>query len=554
MDEYFIHVEDRAGKCSVVRIDRFPFSIGRGVENDLVIPEPSVSRRHAYIRRTPEGLAIIDNQSRNGIFVNNEKVADLKYLHSGDQLRIGSSKLKLAFTGNPEIPLGSRGTETILFIPSQKNWDDPLQSLSDSFPQMQMALARPKEAGPEPVSLQQVFRLFMEAPLPEIYEHILDVIEDAVAFERCFLILFEKNDPSQIQIVAKREHTERQSEVIVSKDILRRVAQSKEAVLVTADDQNYSPTDSFIRSGAHTAICVPLIFRGQVTGVLYLDRLSSRFNLSQVDIKSLGPLAGFVAHKVEDLRRVNARIFSEVFERDLKLAKEIQERLLPQDPVSVPGYSIEGHSSSCYEVGGDYFDFIQKDGSPLTLVIGDVSGKGLPSALYMAGVQAALNAHLDDGLKIDVIMSHLERHIRRTFRSDHFLTLLLGTLDGKSGTLTYCNAGHLPPLCVRESGALEMLEATDPAFNITPWEKFTCHQFQLLPGDLLLLFTDGLIEAENDQGEMFGKDRLAACLQRHRDQDLTLIRKEIFSELDSFAENGGPQDDRTLILVRRERA
>jgi sigma-B regulation protein RsbU (phosphoserine phosphatase) len=149
-------------------------------------------------------------------------------------------------------------------------------------------------------------------------------------------------------------------------------------------------------------------------------------------------------------------------------------------------------------------------------------------------------------------MSRLEDHIEATFRSDHFLTLFLGVLEPKTGILTYANAGHPPPLGLRPDGEAFELEATDPALNITSWKIFKRHQHELVPGQILLFYTDGLIEAEDARGEQFGRERLGACLARHRERDLGAIRREILQETEAFSGERGPGDDRTLIIVRRE--
>ncbi len=550
MTGYFLELEDRTGKASVVAVEGFPFTIGRGPENDLVIPEPSVSRHHAYFRNTPEGLSIVDNDSRNGVFVNEERIFRVRLLVPGDSLRIGSARLKLKHSSCPDIPLASRGSETIQFVPSKDTWDS-FTSIAAGLPQARTRAPAEREKGP-PNWQRMLSRLFLEAPLPEVYEKILDMIEEVVLFDRCYIVLFEKGRPDQVRLAAKRILKDNRSQFIVSSSILGRVAGSGEAVLVEAEDGSYRPTESFIRSGAATAICVPLIIGGSVIGVIYLDRLASTAGFSRTDIEAVGPLAGLVALKIENLRLLNDHITAQVLKRDLELAKLIQESLLPQVPLYLDGYSIDYFTSPCYEVGGDYYDFHRREDGRLILVIGDVSGKGLSSAMYMAGVQASIHAHIADGIATDVLMARLARHVEATFRSDHFLTLFLGDLDAERGVLSYTNAGHLLPILSRRSGEVASIEGAGPALNIIPWKDFECRTCDLERGDLLLLYTDGLTEMENPRGERFGGSRLAASLSHLRGGDLPSIRRGLLAEIDSFAEGKGPTDDRTLILLRRE--
>jgi serine phosphatase RsbU (regulator of sigma subunit) len=545
MEKYFLQVHDRSGKVSIHPISRLPFNIGRHPDNDLIIQDSSVSKQHAILRRSPEGLVVVDNDSLNGVFVNGEKIERKRSLRPGDMVSICSTRFKLKHAALPEITLVSKHSASTSYFPARGSWD-PAQTLTLGLPQV----LAPRKGEPAP-SLQGLLRLLLDAPQPETYEQILNLVEETVPYERCYVILFDKDSPERINVVARRTHKNDHSEVIVSTGILRRVEETCEAVVVRADEGSYAPTDSFIRSGAQTAICIPLTAGGRVTGVVYLDRLSSAEPLAQKDIEALGPLAGIAALKIENLRLLDAQIAYEVNQRDMDLAKEIQEGLLPQDSISFPGFILDGYTCPCQQVGGDYFDFLTKENGSLTLVIGDVSGKGLPSALYMACVRSALHAHLEDGVDIRVLMSRLERHAQKAFRPDHFLTLFLGRLESQTGLLTYCNAGHLPPVVFKPNGDAFELEATEPALNVIPWNDFRCHEYGILPDELVLLYTDGLTEAENPGGEQFGVERLIAFVRERRRKDLPIIRKELLSEIDSFTGEEGPRDDRTLVLLRR---
>jgi len=551
MDEYRIHVRDHTGNTFAVRLDRLPFWIGRGTENELVLNEPSVSKRHAYIARSGQGFAIFDNHSRNGVLLNNkerERIQQSRPLNPGDTFRIGLSVLKLHRVKTPEIPLHSSGKETFTFFPAQDAWD-PLKSLGT-----QLGDATDTKADRARASSWQklVPRLLLEASTSTICDLILDMIATEIPFDRCVILLAGKAPSTELTVVAQRLNKKVSTDFIISRQILAQVAHAKEGVLVSGEDHIQPPSHSFLRSGASTAICVPLIMGGKITGALYLDRLSSTEPLAAGDIESLGPIAGLIALKLENLQLVNEHIKAEVLRRDLELAKSIQESLLPQEVALLAGYSLEGFSIPCYQVGGDYFDFFSHGENKLTVVIGDVSGKGLSSALYMAGIRSSLHAHLEVGLDLSKLMSRLEHHTRSTFRSDHFLTLFVGTLERETGVLTYVNAGHMPAVALLPTGEVRELEATAPALNIAPWETFDYRDHQLVPGEILLLYTDGLVEAESSQGEQFGMDRLVQSLSRYKDAALAEIRRMILAEIETFADGAGPGDDRTLILLRRE--
>lgn len=546
--DYYLEARDESGNVTSHPIDRLPFSIGRGPDNELVIPHSSVSRRHAYIWWTEDGLTIVDNGSRNGIFVNRQRVATMRILRDGDVVDIGAVRFRVRASSSPKIPESSNGTETIQFFAARQV--DPIQSFTTHVAR-QTRRRRTTETTPqEPANFQSLIRLFLEAPLPQVYEKILNAIEDRVTFDRCFIISLEQGNVDELKIVAQRMHRREDVGVIVSREILKRVVQRQESVAVKTSDASCNPSRSFMRSGAAMAVCVPLVVNGDVTGVIYLDRCSGDED-TQSAIEALGPLAGLAALKIENVRLLEHHIVSQMLERDLKLAKEIMRNLQPSLAAPRPTCSIEGHTEACYDVGGDYYDFIFPSDHELIVVIGDVSGKALPAALYVSGARAALHAHIHDGLEIDAIMSRLERHVRGTFRPDHFLTLFIGRLDLESGILRYCSAGHMPAICVRSQGDAFELQSRDPALNIIPWDRFECHELPLEPGDILFLYTDGITEAASPAGEQYGIERLTATLREGRDLDLVQLRDRILADVDSFSRECPARDDKTLVLVRR---
>ena len=172
----------------------------------------------------------------------------------------------------------------------------------------------------------------------------------------------------------------------------------------------------------------------------------------------------------------------------------------------------------------------------MTVVLGDVSGKGLSSALYMTGIRSALHAHHEDGLEIARLMARLEKHASRAFRPEYFLTLVLGDLDTETGRFTYCNAGHLPPVVVSASGDVRELPGTDPALNIADCEEFHCHHVDLEPGDVLFLYTDGLVEAANSNDVFFGHDRLLQVLVENRIEPLPTLRKRLLGAIEDYTQ------------------
>lgn len=537
----------------MVPLDHFPFSIGRDKKNDLQLHHWSVSRRHATIIREGRSPVIVDEKSRNGVWVNQRRIAK-KRIRDGDRVCAGSVEMRVWQVPSLKIPADSTHGDSVYF-PHRKDWD-PIQTLSEALPTGKFPAVR-KKVTPE---WQELLRISLESGTPETYDRILEALQRIVAFNRCFILLFEEGSTERFKVVARRfgldplwrSRSPRASEIFVSREVLRRVGRRREAVLVSREDQDIRDRESFIRTGADSAVCLPLVLRGKVSGVLYLDRTSDSPGLRQDDLDVLGPLAGIVALKIENVQLLQAYLASQLDKKELEIAETIQQRLYPEPTVCFPGFAVEGYTSPCYQVGGDYFDFFPRGDSELIWALGDVSGKGLSAAIYMVSVLSTLRAHIKDGIPLEVLMARLEQHVRETFRSDYFLTLFLAKLDRNSGVLTYCNAGHIPPLVFQRNGEVFELKGSDPALNILPWQDFECYEYRFAPGDLLVAYTDGLVEGQGKNGEQFGHQRAVSYIRRMRDRDLVSIRSGILSEVEAFTSDAGLHDDVTLVFLRRE--
>ena len=297
MKSYLLEVFARSGKHFQTPLRRFPFTVGREWKNDLLLPSASVSKRHATINKVHGSLVIVDEKSLNHVFVNGRQVVEEK-LREGDRLRIGDYELRL--TRTLTLPVDSRRSKTVYF-PHQQSWD-PIQALSSVLPATAPHSKRRKEP-----DWQNLLSISLDSTSPEAYEPLLDTIEGTTPFDRCFLILFENGSPEDIRVPAQRDHSISRAissppDVFVSHEILRRVKGSREAVLVSRGDMDVGRRPGVDMSGAKAALCLPLVVRGSVSGVLYLDRLSDDQPFSQEDINVLGPIAGIVALKIDNLQ------------------------------------------------------------------------------------------------------------------------------------------------------------------------------------------------------------------------------------------------------------
>jgi len=235
-------------------------------------------------------------------------------------------------------------------------------------------------------------------------------------------------------------------------------------------------------------------------------------------------------------------------EHEIAEARAIQEGFLPKEIPQLAGYEIAAAWQSARVVGGDYFDVLPFDGEMCGLCIADVAGKGLPAALLMSNLQAAVRGLASPSLAPEDLCSRLNALLCRNIASDRFVTLFYAQLDGPSRQLRYVSAGHNPPFVVRRDGSHERLRQGGIVLGVFANQTFKSDVTQLQSGDRLVLYTDGVTEACNSVDEEFGEDRLLRVLQEYASSPAVEIQKQILQSVANFSRSTW-QDDATLLVV-----
>jgi len=296
---------------------------------------------------------------------------------------------------------------------------------------------------------------------------------------------------------------------------------------------------------------VPMQVQNATKGLILLgDRLHGG-TYEKADLEFVYSLGNLAIISVE-----NARLFRETLEKqrmedELKIAREIQQGLLPQQLPEIAGFDIGAINVSSKQVGGDYYDFVKRSENEYVVAIGDVSGKGAPAALLMANVQAALRALAPMDYSLPEATARINDLTFMNTGGDKFITFFWGVLDSVTKQLRYVNAGHNPPFLMRANGSVERLTAGGLILGImktvTPYEQSVV---QLLPGDTLFLFTDGVSEAMNLKGEDFTEERLEKVIREVSLKNASEIVRHVKTALESY-ESGAPQsDDITMMVIK----
>jgi sigma-B regulation protein RsbU (phosphoserine phosphatase) len=258
-----------------------------------------------------------------------------------------------------------------------------------------------------------------------------------------------------------------------------------------------------------------------------------------------------IERAVEHLRlKKESELFQQHLEQELAEAQRIQQFLLPQQSPSIDGLDIGIFSLPARQVGGDYHDFIELPSGELGIVVGDVSGKGMPAALLMASVQASLRAYAETSYSPKHIISQVNNLLYRYTESHKFVTLFYGVLNPQSGTLTYSNAGHNYPLIFRENEDMFELDSTGMPCGILENASYGEARIKMKRGDIALIYTDGITEAMNSDEMMFGEQRLKNVVSKSLHLDLTDLVNSIREELSRFVGNEPQFDDLTLVALK----
>jgi len=317
---------------------------------------------------------------------------------------------------------------------------------------------------------------------------------------------------------------------------------------MTTDTRTVYPESARIE-GIVSELAVGMRYQGKPVGVLRVYTAERReFDAQKIDL--LRSIAAQAAAAIENTRLYEERIAAAQLERQVKLAASVQRRLLPKNPPTIEGIELASIYVPCYELGGDFYDFIPFPDDNVGLVVADVSGKGVPASLIMASVRSALRAQVDNLYYLYEVLHRLNHMLLRDSEPAEFVTLFYGVVDARNRRLTYCSAGHPPTLLLRDGQVIE-LDTINMVLGVDPDEQFQQSILELQSGDLILLYTDGLFDAVNFQGERFGRQRINDAILRNSDSAGSLVHG-ILWEMRKFVGITKPTDDVTMLAMKVE--
>lgn len=563
---------------SVVELSRLRTTIGRSARNDLCVEDPFASRLHAEVRSRGDSYWLSDLGSANGTLLNGSRMTNPMQLQDRDVIRIGETEIEYSeradtapAKGRTSILLSdshdSHKPEATISASSRNSAANLLSSLESSsrthftpIPGRAQLIEDDTMAVISRVSLTLLSPLSLEDTLIQAMECVFD----AVPADRGYIMLLETRDDdpnAEPELVCKAQKArsdleESLSDVQISRSISDQVLRQGASVLTSdaQQDPRFQEHRSIMLGGLRSVMAVPIAVENRVSGLIYVDNPFHTNRFTERDLQLLTLIAGVAAIRVENMRLLEVQNEQRRLANELAVASEIQLRLHPATPPAIEGYDMIGVSFPCYEVGGDYYDFIEKRDGRCVIALGDVSGKGTGAALLMSSVHAAVRAHTTTRLSACEVVTEINQYIYDNTPANRYVTMFYSELDPRTHQLTYINAGHNPPLLVRTTGEVTRLDIGGFPVGITPFGEYREGWAELEAGDVLVIYSDGASESLNEAEEEFGEARMIEIVQKHRHRTAAGIRDRIDEALTKFVGNAETVDDLTLVIVKRKSA
>jgi sigma-B regulation protein RsbU (phosphoserine phosphatase) len=534
-----------SGQRTRVEINTLPFLLGRHIDNNLVLRDNRASRNHARIFVEGGVYYVEDLNSRHGTWVNGERVAR-RVLHNSDRIDFGvRESYQLTFT------LGQAEITRIL---------DQISSTSKSGAMNANNLAK---LG----SLVEVARALQNSlSTQEVLTAVVDAALAVTGCDRGFLML--RKDPElEISVARDREGKPLDpNDLRVPRSVIRRALNTRRDLLSMSFDpaaeQGLRPEMTIAALELRSVVCLPLIHIRSGTseetrisstmedtvGLLYMDSRQAPADLSAGNRELLQTLAIEASTILENARLLEQERLKVRIEDELKIARDIQQGLLPPALPTSGWFRAAGSSVASTQVGGDYFDVRQVNPDLWAAVVADVSGKGVSSALLASLLQGTFLMCSGDPADIESILSRLNAFLLERTRGEKYATIFYCTLDS-TGILSYSNAGHPAPFLVGVDGRLRKLHTSGMPVGMIEDAPFQTVQAQLARGEKVVIFSDGLTEAESADGTFFDTERLRVCLRDNASQDATGLHAALLAAVERFTDGGAVRDDITALVL-----
>lgn len=533
-------------------------TLGRSATSTIQVVDKRVSRHHAVLRRHRDSYAAEDLGSKNGSFINGQPLVGKVKLMHGDHIQLGDTVLVFELDPEEELEDPSGQQHPVKLVTENigtQQQSKPVEA--DTAPSIEaQGIDRGSFADPIKrlkVIYQVADNIRSELELNELLNKIMDILWNVSHPHRGIILLYDEE--RHLEPVVVRTASDAAGEINVSRGIVERSLAEKVAILVSdaPSDLRFSANDSIVFGKIRSAICAPLVCKGEALGVIYIDSQDPGHNYYTNDeLDLVTGIANQAAMAIVNARLHRQAIERQKVEKELEIARKIQTNLLPAHPPDLAGVDIAALSVPARQVGGDYYDFLGLPDGNTIFAIADVSGKGVPAAILATSIRASLRVEaMERGhLPVSELVASLNHYTCRDASNNMFATMFLGVYHPEKRTLQYTNAGHCFPILVRANGQIETLDVGGCFLGIMEHIEYEQDHVQLEAGDMLVIYTDGVTDAQNPQQQLFGGDRLLEIITANTDHNAADIRDKIHNATNTFRGNAEPFDDLTLIIAK----
>ncbi len=537
MDQRPIHLTLLQPNLAPMKINAYGplITLGRATDCSVPIKDRYLSRKHAEIVMENGAWLLKDCGSVNGTLLNGTRIGLPVVLNPGDRIMLGDSEV--VFEAND-----TSSNSQLIALDSDshaRNLAIPIKEIDQ----------RTRTGVLASLALQFIDDRSME----DVFEFILDRVVDLLHPSRAALALFGGNSTQDFHDVRlRRSNSNDSTDLFISRTLLHEVVEGRSVVsfVDASQDAKLAQAKSIVAQNIRSAVCAPLLVGDAVLGVLYLDFQAQRGAVTHDDVHLVAQIARFAAVKLETTRLREEAILKAKLDQELRTAYTIQARLLPSVLPVIEGYAFAGSSQPCRTVSGDYYDVVVRPDGRMYFIIADVSGKGITAALVMASVATAFNIFT----RTDPTPADLVRELNATLAPKtaptKFVTLVVGVLDPATGLVEFANAGHVWPLIISRNG-VEQLKVTDMVVGLFGHAKYRNQSITLGEGDSIVLFTDGVTEAENLAEDQLGLDPVAELIAAMHGEGAPLILEAIAAQVREFVGDAPAGDDVTMLALTR---
>lgn len=538
------------------------FTLGRHPECDIVVEVGAVSRYHAKITHNDRGFVIEDLKSRNGTFVNDEQIAQPHKLEHGDTIRVCDISFEFKQEGvkpTPNETVGLKADGPGAFGAVMVDDDGATSTIMSKFEVSSQTGSIHLTASPEVKlnALLEITRgltgtLSLDEVLPKVLEGLFHIFLQA---DRGFIIL-QDGSGNMVPRWTKARKESDEEEIRISRTIVKHVMQTREAILSAdaAADSRFEMSQSITDFKIRSIMCAPLVNADdEVIGVIQIDTLDQRKRFQKEDLEVAVSVGMQAAAAIERAQLHDQAIRQIAFERDLHTAKQVQIGFLPSEQPSVPGYDFYHYYLAANSVGGDYYDYISLPDGGTAILVGDVVGHGIAASLMMAKLSAEARYCLASMSDLQQAAFHLNNNFAEYTPADKFVTLAIAILHPETNQVTLINAGHNPPILRKSDGTCSMIAEEEIGLPLGIMEDmdYDIARFTLEPGEMLFIYTDGINEAMNADGDQYGMERMLQCVSQKTD-DVEVCSKAIIDDCHKFMAKSPQFDDMCMVALQRK--